>query len=141
MVCDLARLASKRSRSGAMALSRVATSAQDGMVRQAAAVALSMNAAPLMGCWAAASAAAVSGGTSAAKTSWNFSDRMYRSVPSLPSEPRVGTGFRAVFRSLPANFVPRSASPSPLSGMNADTYTSDVTFGFPAAALPITAPP
>src|SRR5258707_3932983 len=66
-----ARWAMDRTMSAPAALSPVATTAQDGSFFQAGGPQTSVNAAAATGRWVAAISAAVSGGRSAAKTSWS----------------------------------------------------------------------
>ncbi|EFG07797.1 Hypothetical protein SCLAV_2725 [Streptomyces clavuligerus] len=119
-VCDLARFASKRSRSGAMALSFLATTNQEGMSRHAALVAFCSKHAAAMGRCSTAITLVSASARSAAKTLWNMSFLMYRSCPLVvPSV--YSTGRSAGWSSLPVNFMESCPRVSPLSGMNAET--------------------
>jgi hypothetical protein len=71
-----ARLAPKRSTSGLIASSAAATSAHDGFVFQAAAEAVSSNAAAASGHWATARILVTAAGTSAASTDGKVSSAM-----------------------------------------------------------------
>src|SRR6185437_4008611 len=125
----------KRWRSGATGPSAVPNTAQDGFVRQAAAVAGSSNAVADTGRCEIAMNAASAPGTSAAKTSWNRAGSIDTST--LPSANCAGrtSGPIAGDRKRPC----RSLTDSPSSGATQETYTSPITW--PELAAPVITPP
>src|SRR5690349_17887856 len=122
-----------------MVLSCRPTSAQDGMAFHAATLAFSEKAVVATGRWVTPSRLTSLPGRSAAKTWWILSCLRYRSVPLRPFS-RYGTDLVAVPSPL-GNRAARDMPLSPTSGIRADTYTNDVTWGLSAAAELITAPP
>src|SRR5580765_3633020 len=131
-----------RMTSAPAALSPVATTAQDGSLRQAGVPDFSSNAAAATGRWPAARTADWLGGRSAEKTSWKESGLTYSSGAVLVPEP-VGyclassAGPRALSRDVPSTALSTSFS----SVANAATKTRPTTLVASVAAFEMTAPP
>src|SRR5262249_2298422 len=133
---EAARWYWKRCRSGATGRSAVPNTAQDGFVRQAAAVAGSSNAVAETGRCEIAMNPASASGRSAQQTSWNRAGSIDASP--LPSGNDAGRTNGPIASDGKRPW--RSLTDSPSSGARPATYTSPATLSELPATV-ITAPP
>src|SRR6478735_5840926 len=136
-----ARLAMKRSASGAMALSCADTRYHEGRSFQPATVAFSVRAARLSGRWLTAIVAARSLDRSAQKVRWNSSILMNRSGPPAAPGASYGLGTEVEAKIEAGNGSWTLAQLSPASSANAERKTSPATSLTTVAAWEMTAPP
>src|SRR4051812_9250400 len=123
---------------GGIAWSAPDTAYHDGTLRHAGGPDGEPSAVSVTGRCVAASASAVAAPTSLMNALRNSCGRIESSTSVPP--PGIGTGTLSTTSCRVPPALSANAD-SPWSGANAAMYTSALTFGFPVAALVITAPP